>query len=247
VRFLFCGDPHGEFGLVREYGRNADAVVLLGDQTPSRPLAEELGPVAERTWFVLGNHDTSLPGYFLAHRGEMWDRNLHARVVDFFGIRVAGLGGVFRGRVWHPREGGPLVRTRAEMAVRTPDRKRFLGGVPLEHWSSIFPEDFPALLDQTAKDAPVDVLVAHEAPECHRHGFEALSGLARALGVKVILHGHHHHDVYAASLSSGIKVFGLGLRGFNILDAQDIEAMPRPDGWKAFRRELAKKVAGWAQ
>jgi len=242
MRFLFCSDPHGEFELVREYGKNADAVLLLGDQAPARALSEELGEVADRSWFILGNHDTEMPGYFMAHRGDIWSRHLHGRVEDFFGIRVAGLGGVFRGQVWYPKgdDGEMRVRTRKEMIAATPNKKRFVGGLPLKHWSSIFPEDFKNL----ANEAPVDVLVCHEAPEAHRHGFRAIGDLARALGARVILHGHHHRAVYADEIEGGIKVFGLGRQGFKILDAADIETMPRPKGWKLARRDLLASLRG---
>jgi hypothetical protein len=32
----------------------------------------------------------------------MADRNQHGRVVEFDGLRIAGLGGVFREKIWHP-------------------------------------------------------------------------------------------------------------------------------------------------
>jgi predicted phosphodiesterase len=234
---MFCGDPHGEFELIRGYGRNADVVILLGDQTPSRPLAEELGPVVDRAWFILGNHDSDSAGYLAAHRGDIWARNLHARVLEFGGIRMASLGGVFRGRVWEPRTEDLRHWSRGEMVAVTPLKKRFIDGLPETHWSSIFPEDFESLCEQ----APADLLVCHEAPECHKHGFKVVGDLARALGVRAIVHGHHHRQ-YQAEIEGGITVFGVGIHGFHIMDAVDFEGTPRR-GWKSARRDLLANLS----
>ena len=232
MRFMFCCDPHGEFELIRGYGQNADIVMLLGDQTPERSLAEELGPVVDRSWFILGNHDGDSAGYIAAHLGDMGARNLHARVMDFAGIRMASLGGVFRGQVWEPRTKDVRYLTREEMIAATPIKKRFINGLPERHWTSIFPEDFEALV----KQAPADVLVCHESPECHKHGFKALGDLARALGVRTIVHGHHHRS-YKNEIEGGITVHGVGIHGFLILYAADLEGSPRR-GWKAAKRRL---------
>ncbi len=103
---LFCGDPHGQFGHIVRAAQQlkACAVVLLGDLQPTRPLHLELGPIADRTWFIHGNHDTdSEEGFRNVWDSGMADRNLHGRVATLpDGTRVAGLGGVFRERVWYP-------------------------------------------------------------------------------------------------------------------------------------------------
>ena len=41
-------------------------------------------------------------------------------------------------------------------------------------------------------------MISHEAPESHHHGFREIGDLARAMGVKIVLHGHHHRPVNAA-------------------------------------------------
>jgi len=56
------------------------------------------------------------------------------------------------------------------------------------------------------------ILLTHEAPSCHRHGFEELDLLAEVMGAKLIVHGHHHSH-YNACLESGIRVCGAPLRG----------------------------------
>jgi predicted phosphodiesterase len=56
----------------------------------------------------------------------------------------------------------------------------------------------------------VDVLATHEAPESHALGFQFLGDLARAMGVKLIIHGHHH-ERYSATIAGGIRVEGIGM------------------------------------
>ena len=239
MRFMFCGDPHGEFELIRGYGQNADVVVLLGDQTPEKPLVEELGPVVlERAWFILGNHDSDSAGYIAAHREEnFWSRNLHAKVLEFGGLRIASLGGVFRGHVWEPRTEDIRYWTREAMIAATPLKKRFIGGLQERHWSSIFPEDFETL----AAQAPADLLISHEAPENHKHGFRVIGDLARALGVRAIIHGHHHR-AYQTEIEGGITVIGVAIKGVHIMDEFDIEALPKARGWKAAKRNLLDRL-----
>lgn len=70
--------------------------------------------------------------------------------------------------------------------------------------TAIFPDTYNRLAVLEA-----DVLVTHEAPGCHRHGFEELDLLAGAMGVRWIVHGHHHQH-YKATLDNGISVIGLG-------------------------------------
>ncbi|WP_138708170.1 metallophosphoesterase [Desulfocurvibacter africanus] len=62
---LFCGDPHGQFApcLSRVEQVRPEHIVLLGDQAPDRPLKVILGDWWQRTWFILGNHDTDAPEY----------------------------------------------------------------------------------------------------------------------------------------------------------------------------------------
>ena len=95
---LFAGDCHGDFVPVIEEAGEASAVVLLGDQEPLSDLAGELGPgVAPKTWWIYGNHDSDYLDYFENHK-SMADRNLHCQVVEVEGVRIAGLGGVFRAK-----------------------------------------------------------------------------------------------------------------------------------------------------
>lgn len=147
-------------------------------------------------------------------------RNLHGRVVEIAGVRIAGLGGVFRGEVWHPPEvryesfaalkasqsGRPMVK--AQRSER--DRK---------HQSTIFPDVYNKLVGKRA-----DILVTHEAPSCHPHGFAVIDDLARRLGVHTSLHAHHHDRLdYAAYFGRlRFKAFGVGFCGITDQDGQII-------------------------
>jgi calcineurin-like phosphoesterase family protein len=86
-----------------------------------------------------------------------------------------------------------------------PKTRRWRGGLPLWHRDTIFPDDFDQLAAQR-----FDVLVTHEAPSSHQHGFAVIDQLAESGGARLIVHGHHH-DSYAATLPNGIAVRGLGL------------------------------------
>ena len=90
------------------------------------------------------------------------------------------------------------------------------GGLPLRQRDSIFPEDFRALVGKRA-----DILVAHEAPSTHQHGFAALVDLARALRVPLVVHGHHHTSLQAVT-PDGIAVIGLGKAEVLRLSAGDL-------------------------
>jgi hypothetical protein len=85
-----------------------------------------------------------------------------------------------------------------------------LAGKALTHKSSIFYEDYTELYGQKA-----DILVTHEAPSCHRHGFIAIDSLAQSMKVKTTFHGHHHDclDYSEHEAKLGFKPHGVGLRG----------------------------------
>jgi predicted phosphodiesterase len=57
-----------------------------------------------------------------------------------------------------------------------------------------------------------DVLVTHEAPSNHEFGFPVIDELAERMGVKMIVHGHHHR-AYEATLPNGIAVVGVAKAG----------------------------------
>jgi predicted phosphodiesterase len=105
---MFFGDPHGQFDFVISSVKKhrPEAIVLLGDIQPQRSLEIELAPIRStaEVWFIHGNHDTdSVADHDNLFGSELAHRNLHGRVVEIAGFRVAGLGGVFRESIWAPR------------------------------------------------------------------------------------------------------------------------------------------------
>lgn len=169
---LFCGDPHGHFGHIIEAVQEHQpaAVILLGDLQAQRPLEVELALILDKTevWFIHGNHDTdSEADHDNLFGSKLANRNLHGRVVEIAGQRIAGLGGV------------------------------------------IFPVDYERLQKQRA-----DILVTHEAPSSHPHGF-AIDELASRMGVSKAIHGHHNDqlDYSAERTRLGFNAFGVGFRG----------------------------------
>jgi Icc-related predicted phosphoesterase len=204
-KILFCGDPHSQFQQIISavHTHRPDAVVLLGDIEATRPLDIELAAILRDTeiWWIHGNHDTDSPdAYKFLFGSALAERNLHGRVVDVAGVKIAGLGGVFRGKIWMPEKGDALYDSPQEYLARCGQGNHWQGGLPLKHRSSIFPSEVQALSAQEA-----DILVTHEAPDLHLHGSPALAALAVKLKVKAAFHGHHHEDIaYPGGIWRGV-------------------------------------------
>jgi hypothetical protein len=188
-------------------------LVLVGDCECPAPLTQVLAPAIKAGWqvrWILGNHDTDTEATF--DRLTETEGDIGLRVETIGGLRFAGLPGVFKPRVWYPRAEPPSSRidppafhNRSEFLRALGPGEAWRGGVPLWHRDTIFPEDFDRLRAQR-----FDVLVSHEAPSSHPHGFAPIDQLAEAGGARLIVHGHHHQS-YAATLPSGIRVRGLSL------------------------------------
>ncbi len=219
-RVFLAGDCHGRFDHVIEAAQVflPAAIVFLGDMEPPAPLHEVLAPLVGVTsiWWIPGNHDTdSEANYDNLFGSKLGDRSLHGRVVEIAGVRIAGLGGVFRERVWAP-PGGPQYESAEEFVRRCGHGNRWRDGLPLKHRSTIFPDVYHRMFKQRA-----DVLVTHEAPSYRRgdYGQVAIAELARTLHVTKTFHGHLHADrQYGSSL--GFHGYGVGLRGIMDLDGQ---------------------------
>lgn len=225
---LLCGDPHGRVDhIIRAAGEaRAAAVLLLGDIEPDRPLQDAMRPLTENgvSWyFIGGNHDADSDDVALrVWNAETESHNVHGKVATLpNGLRVAGLAGVFREAVWYPstsaaREGAPAWRSRKEHAHATPRQDRWEGNLPpRRHLGTIYYDEFESLVDLRA-----DLLLTHEAPGYHPHGFHLLDDLARSMGVKALAHGHHHdaHDSSVAWGEQGFASVGVGLRGITAID-----------------------------
>ncbi len=208
---FFCGDPHGAFDYINEAVKKyrPKAIVLLGDIQPSAPMNvifKEAMALTE-VWWIPGNHDSDTEEFYeRLWKGPLAARNLHGRVADVAGVRIAGLGGVFRGQIWMP-EGDPHYRSASSFVRRAGHGNLWHGGLPRRHRTSIFPSVYDNLLRQRA-----DVLVTHEAAGCHKKGFEAIDRLGCALRVKWLFHGHQHED-HIYGRYKGMTVRGIGYRG----------------------------------
>ena len=207
---LFAGDAHGDFVPLIEEASEASAVILLGDQEPLSDLTVELGPgLAQKAWWIFGNHDSDYLNYFENHN-SMADRNLHCQMIEIEGVRIAGLGGVFRAKKFEIDQTTRLDEVDLDCPQDTREawiKLRRGGRAYPADFTSIFPDDIKALL---ALKGQVDVLATHEAPESHVLGFPLLGDLARAMGVKMLIHGHHH-ERYSATIAGGIRVEGIGM------------------------------------
>lgn len=219
---VFIGDVHRQWHHVvrglAQLPKPPRVAVLLGDMECDRPLDEVAAPLLDAgiaVHWIWGNHDYD-------GGPEMWAnlsdaaRNprthsgaLNARVREIGGLRIAGLSGTFRRRVWEPPHGRRL-HSRSELAgdVATlgPDwteeqREAMAHALAA---MAIWPEDFDALASLRA-----DVLVTHEAPSSHPQGVAMLDDLARAMGARLIIHGHHH-VCYRARAEDGLEVQGVG-------------------------------------
>ncbi|CAN5243573.1 hypothetical protein BH10PSE16_BH10PSE16_42600 [soil metagenome] len=71
-----------------------------------------------------------------------------------------------------------------------------------------------------------EVLVTHEAPSAHPHGFVAIDELARRLGAGRSFHGHRHDSLdYSSSWDAlGVQARGVGFRGIMDLEGRVIRA-----------------------
>lgn len=209
-----------------------DALVLLGDITPARPLTEELFDVLNRVhvYWILGNHDTddvhcydNLLGFEHPNLKHIGSRVVTVKGRDGSSIRLAGLDGVFRGKIWMPtleeltEEKSASNRLSVEDYVaRMGKGNRWRNGLPLRHRSTIFPETF----DQVAQ-LSTDILVTHEAPSPNEMGFPALEWLAHKMQARYAFHGHLHQTIDYGD-RGGVRARGVGCRAIIDLDGRVI-------------------------
>lgn len=249
MAIVFIGDIHQQWHSVERGLAELDplpqAAILLGDIQCERPLDELATPLLDRgidVHWIFGNHDND-------GGPEMWanlvepERNprttegaLHARVVEIAGLRIAGLGGTFRPRIWEPPE-APRLYSRAELPE---DLAHLNWGEDhinaLIHSlgaTAIWPEDYEYLASQRA-----DILVTHEAPRSHPSGNAALDELARAMGAKLIVHGHHHVS-YRAVAPDGLRAMGVAAAWGATLEGELLWPGESP-------RHLGNLIAGWS-
>ena len=214
---VIAGDPHGNFSPILRAcaAREPGALILLGDCELRIPLRRALAALFTTGWrvhWILGNRDTDTEVPYDNLATNFPEGDIGGKVIEIAGLRIAGLAGVFKPLVWYPKAGepdgaieAPRFNTRREFLAGLDPREHWRGGLPLWHRDTIFPEDFSRLAKQR-----FDVLISHEAPSAHRHGFGAIDQLAEACAARLIVHGHHHES-YAATLANGIAVRGLAV------------------------------------
>src|SRR6185437_14852138 len=214
---VIAGDPHGNFSpILRACSeQEAGTLILVGDCDLKVPLRHMLASLFTLGWdvrWILGNRDTDTESPYDNLVADFPQGDIGGKVIEIGGLRIAGLPGVFKPRVWHPKPEEPHGRidpprfnTRKEFLASLNQREHWRSGLPLWHRDTIFPEDFAALARHR-----FDVLISHEAPSSHRHGFAVIDRLAEVAAARLIVHGHHHES-YSAVLPNGIHVRGLAV------------------------------------
>ena len=251
MTIVFIGDIHQQWQFIERGLASLDplpqAAILLGDVQCDRPLDQLAAPLLDRgiaVHWIFGNHDND-------GGPEMWanlvepQRNprtrqgaLHGRVTEIAGLRIAGLGGTFRPRIWEPPE-PPRLHRREQL----PEDLATLGpNWPADHIAAlthslgataIWPEDYDELAGQRA-----DILVTHEAPRSHPAGNAALDALARAMGAGLIVHGHHH-VTYRAVAPDGLRAMGVAAAWGANIDGEPLWPGEAP-------RHLGQLISGWS-
>lgn len=153
-RIWFLGDVHGQFRHIVRCLAAAPALpgrlVFLGDlDLEAQPLRAWTQPVCAafpgvQVAFIHGNHD--------GDTHEHWERlhdcgsaiALHGQVLDMGGVRVAGLGGNFLGRVWMPPAEAKLFN-KTEALTRGAFQWRGTQRPSPAYLAAIYPDEFEAL------------------------------------------------------------------------------------------------------
>ena len=181
---FFCCYTYGNFDHVINtvQAHKLVAIIFPGDLQAKKPLQDELRMILDDTDFD-ADHDN----LFIS---SLAPRNLHAKAVDMAGVRIAGLGGVFRGRVWLP-PGDPVFASPCDLVRSVGSSNLWRNGLMRKLCSTIFPVDYFRLMGKRA-----DVLVTHEAASVHQHGWDAVDALASSLRMRKFLYGHHEDHLY---------------------------------------------------
>lgn len=254
----FLGDVHGKLDhilpAIRRDHQESAAVIFLGDIEIDRPFESEIRPLTEAglgVWFITGNHDSERSQNW-AHLQQSMHRCLDGRVEIIQGVRIAGLGGVFRAESWYPdrphlASADPVHKNYEELEralaakYATPRRNKSLWNFlsmnsekskdherARRHRDSLLKHRCTIFSDtyQYLARQQADVLVTHEAPSCHPKGFATIDHLAKRLGVHTLFHGHQHESLDYAAYTSllGFRPYGVGLRG--ITDVNGLKVLP---------------------
>jgi predicted phosphodiesterase len=216
TRIWAMGDPHGVWSPLEKAfttispERRPAALVLLGDCELDLPLKTKLGFIVGagvELYYIIGNHDADHERQYDFLVNDHPDGNLHAKAVSVGTGTIAGLGGVFRGRVWFPRDRADSeakFMTRSAHLATLPRNHRYKGGLPMSARASIYPEDI-----ETLSGLRGDILFCHEAPKSHQKGFMAIDTVAKDR-YRMVVHGHHHEPYFGETVDE-VPVLGLGI------------------------------------
>ena len=260
---LMFGDLHGNFDHVIQLVKTIKpvAIILLGDIEAQQPLELELELILSMTeiYFIHGNHDTdSKENYSNLFLSALADRNLHGRIVEIDGLKVAGLGGVFREHSWYPRfdmKDAPLYKN-YDSLIKAHSRKRGLKNIESEkddlaHGEVYKRRSYDLPSHDLEMGAPsgnelrhkstifyddwkrlsrqrADILVTHEAPSCHPGGFIGIDELARSMHVKKSFHGHKHDNLDYRDKHPALRFAAYGV-GFRGASDQDGNLIAKGD------------------
>ena len=219
-KILFAGDPHGNFKpLISAVIRHRpEAVVLLGDYDLDKPLEACLHEIIGLTqiWWIAGNHDFETPDkHHFLFNSTLAHNHLHLKVRHIAGVRIAGLSGIFLGRVWYPPK---IPKWTGKQHYINSQRPHFRNGdLPLKYQGAIWHDELHELAKLKA-----DILVSHEAPRSHKYGFSVIGDLASAMGAKHIFHGHLHEN-YKKTIRNNIQVVGVANSAIADLSGNTIE------------------------
>lgn len=198
-RIWFLGDVHGDFKHVAQTllvtEQKPRWLVFLGDvDIDHKSFREILEPLSfnfpdVKVAFIHGNHDADTYDHWKMLHDCGDAIALHGCVLDLDGVRVAGLGGTFMGRIWSPPSKPSYPNKEVAMDPALCEWNNWDGKPDAQQLAAIYPDDISALGRLTA-----DILVTHDAPSRHPQGFAVLDELARSMGVIRTFHGHHHDD-----------------------------------------------------
>jgi len=207
---IVLGDTHGDHAHVIDLARShrPGAMIHVGDFDLEEPFTRAFAQVLEicPLYFVAGNHDFDNADYYDHLFEDTAEFNLHGRVADVCGLRIAGLGGNFQSRIWYPPNIVPRFDSRNEFLRTCGKGNWWRGGLPLKRRGAIWPNEVASLAKKRA-----DLIITHEAPGCHRYGFEALTRLAHDLGAQTLYHGHVHEHYTHRADERGLTVHGVAL------------------------------------
>jgi calcineurin-like phosphoesterase family protein len=213
VSFYFYGDPHGVWEpLLRGGLEPDDTVIIVGDCDLDETFKRKLAPLLDlgvTVRWIIGNHDVDNEKFYDHLVLGYPEGDLGGKVQRHSGVMVAGLGGIFKSKIWYPKVGSekPNYLNRAAYLRSFPHQKRWRKNLPLTARCAIYSDEVADLAGRRA-----DILVTHEAPTTHPHGFAALDRLAADMRVRWHVHGHHHRSYESVMPGGKVRVHGLAKR-----------------------------------